>query len=254
MIEPTLPYVAGPLKDGGERVACWQWGDPENFHGMVLVHRFTRQRRDFDGLAQALLTQANGAVRVVFPEMVGRAESAWLGDPNRCQLPLSLYATDILALIGVAPAGQKGWALPVQIRRLVPSDIGPVPESAALARIAGDVEQVDRHGSLADAAAARQTLAAGFGPHSTQHSLALSRHMLLPAAARTSQGVAKTEFIGRHVGAGPVPLQYDPAVAMPFCSMTVQGAAQGEAIMWTLCDTVTAQTSLLRAAMSGLLV
>jgi pimeloyl-ACP methyl ester carboxylesterase len=255
-------------------MAYWQWGNPQSAHVIVCVHGLTRQGRDFDVLAQALLKQANGDLRVVCPDVAGRGESDWLRDPEDYQLPL--YAADMLALfgqlqqeagvrtldylgtsmgglIGIALAGQKALPLPAPIRRLVLNDIGPVLEPSALMRIGGYVGQVDRHASLSDAAAAMLALSIGFGPHSTAQWRELSRHMVVPAAARTADGMAKTGFVGHEVDTGPVLLHYDPAIATPFRSVTVQGAAQGEAILWGLYDAITAQTLLIRGAGSDLL-
>jgi len=255
-------------------MAYWQWGNPQSAHVVVCVHGLTRQGRDFDVLAQALFKHADGDLRVVCPDVVGRGESGWLRDPEGYQLPL--YATDMLALfaqlqneaeirtldylgtsmgglIGIALAGQKALALPAPIRRLVLNDIGPVLESSALARIGGYVGQVNRYASLCDAASAMRALSVGFGPHTTEQWLELSRHMVVPDAARTTDGAAKTDFVGRYVGAGPVVLHYDPGIGTPFRSVTVEGAAQGEAILWALYDAITAETLLVRGAVSDLL-
>ena len=255
-------------------MAYWQWGNPQSARVVVCVHGLTRQGRDFDVLVGALLKQAKGDVRVVSPDMVGRGESDWLREPADYQLPL--YAADMLALlaqlhreavvgtldyvgtsmgglIGVALAGQKALPLPVPIRRLVLNDIGPVLEPSALKRIGSYVGQVERHASLVDAAASMRNLSLGFGPHSPEEWLALSRHMVVPVAARTADGAAKTDVVDRDISSGPVMLHYDPAIATPFRSTTVQGAAQGEAIMWALYDAITARTLLTRGADSDLL-
>jgi pimeloyl-ACP methyl ester carboxylesterase len=64
----------------------------------------------------------------------------------------------------------------------------------------------------------------------------LSRHMVKP------------------VGDGPaVTLHYDPAISIPFKAITQQAAAEGEAALWQVYDSITAQTLLLRGAQSDLL-
>ena len=48
-------------------------------------------------------------------------------------------------------------------------------------------------------------------------------------------------------------LHYDPAIAVPFKTLTQEAAAAGEAALWQLYDHITAQTLLLRGAQSDLL-
>ena len=50
-----------------------------------------------------------------------------------------------------------------------------------------------------------------------------------------------------------VTLHYDPAIAVPFRSITQEAAAQGEAALWQVYDNIKAQTLLLRGANSDLL-
>jgi len=54
-------------------------------------------------------------------------------------------------------------------------------------------------------------------------------------------------------GSGAFTLHYDPAIAVPFRSLTQESAAQGEAAVWALYDQIQAQTLLLRGAQSDLL-
>jgi pimeloyl-ACP methyl ester carboxylesterase len=54
-------------------------------------------------------------------------------------------------------------------------------------------------------------------------------------------------------GGSAVTLHYDPAIAVPFRSITQEAATQGEALLWQLYDGLTAQTLLLRGADSDLL-
>jgi pimeloyl-ACP methyl ester carboxylesterase len=50
-----------------------------------------------------------------------------------------------------------------------------------------------------------------------------------------------------------VTLHYDPAIAVPVRAMTREMAAQGEALLWQVYDSITANTLLLRGAQSDLL-
>ena len=81
-MEPTLHHLAvpGPLATHGEprRIAWWEWGPTgapvAPAQVVVCVHGLTRQARDFDALAQALLQRAQGRVQVVCVDVAGRGQ------------------------------------------------------------------------------------------------------------------------------------------------------------------------------------
>ena len=100
MTEPELLFVQCPDAQGGHRMAYWQWGDATAGHVVVCAHGLSRQGRDFDVLARALVARATGPVRVVCPDVVGRGRSDWLKDPMGYQIPA--YAGDMLALLAQA--------------------------------------------------------------------------------------------------------------------------------------------------------
>ena len=100
MTEPVLHHVSCPDASGGHRMAYWQWGDAAAAHLVVCVHGLSRQGRDFDVLARALLARAAAqgqALRVVCPDVVGRGDSDWLKEPMGYQFPT--YVGDMLALL-----------------------------------------------------------------------------------------------------------------------------------------------------------
>lgn len=256
MSEPTLNYVPCHDAGAGHRMAYWEWGKPDATHVVVCVHGLSRQGRDFDVLAQALVARSNGTVRVICPDVVGRGQSDWLADPSGYQLPH--YAADMLALltrlqantqtldwvgtsmgglIGMALLGQTQFPLPVPVRRLVLNDVGPAIQWEAIVRIGQYLGRALQFDSLQQAADAMWSISTTFGPHTPAQWLELSRHMVKPVA-----------------GAGQaVTLHYDPAIAIPFAAMTQESAAQGEALLWHLYDGIKAQTLLLRGAQSDLL-
>ena len=141
MTQPVLHHVSCPDANGGHRMAYWQWGNPAAPHVVVCVHGLSRQGRDFDTLAAHLVAAANGNIRVVCPDVVGRGESEWLKDPMGYQI--ATYAADMLALlwqlhaqaaislldwvgtsmgglIGLAVCGRPDLPLPVPVNKLVP--------------------------------------------------------------------------------------------------------------------------------------
>ena len=254
MLEPELCFVQCPDASGGHRMAYWSWGDSTATHIVVCVHGLSRQGRDFDVLARALGARAEGPLHVVCPDMVGRGKSDWLKDPMAYQFPT--YAADVLSLlgqlkpamldwvgtsmgglIGVVISGQPGLPLPVPVRRLVINDIGPTIQAEAVLRIGSYLGQTGRFESLEQAAAAMLAISVSFGPHTPEQWHALSRHMVRPL-----DGVP-----------GSWTLHYDPAIAVPFRSVTQESAAQGEALLWQLYDNIRADTLLVRGADSDVL-
>ncbi|SEK04020.1 Pimeloyl-ACP methyl ester carboxylesterase [Variovorax sp. OK212] len=272
MTEPTLHYVACDDAQGGHRMAYWQWGDARSAHVVVCVHGLTRQGRDFDALAQAIVARAGGAVRVVCPDVVGRGRSDWLRDPAFYQVPV--YAADMLALvaqlhreqpidaldyvgtsmgglIGFVLAGHKELPLARPIRRFVANDVGPTIEPAAVQRIGAYVGQAGQFASVQAASDAMWALSTTFGPHTPQQWLSLSQHMVVPASQRTADGSAKVDADIESDGAWV--LHYDPAIGVALRAITPEAAAQGGAIMWSLYDAIEARTLLTRGAVSDLL-
>jgi pimeloyl-ACP methyl ester carboxylesterase len=258
MTAPTLHHVSCPDAAGGHRMAYWQWGNPASDHVVVCVHGLSRQGRDFDVLAQALCEQSGNKLRVICPDVAGRGESDWLKDPMGYQIPA--YAADMLALlaqvqaeapivsldwvgtsmggiIGMVVCGQPQLPLPVAVRRLVLNDVGPAIEWQAIVRIGQYLGQAGQFSSVQEAADAMWAISSGFGPHTPEQWLALSRPMLKPVPG----------------SAGKLQLHYDPAIAVPFRASTQESTLQGEATLWQLYDNIRADTLLTRGAQSDLL-
>jgi len=253
MAEPTLNYLPCTDAGAGHRMAYWQWGNAKAEHTVVCVHGLSRQGRDFDVLAQALVAQAGDRIRVVCPDVAGRGQSDWLADPMAYQLPT--YVADMLALlahlkpqtldwVGTSMGGLIGLgvcahaqAVGATVRRLVLNDVGPVVQWDSIVRIGTYLGRSMQFDSLQQAADAMWSISTSFGPHTPAQWLELSRHMVKPLPG----------------GTPGVTLHYDPSIAMPVRAMTQEMATQGEAALWQLYDTITAQTLLLRGADSDLL-
>jgi pimeloyl-ACP methyl ester carboxylesterase len=246
-------------------MAYWQWGDAGAGHVIVCVHGLSRQGRDFDVLAQALVRHTAHPLRVVCVDVAGRGRSDWLKDPMGYQPPQ--YVADILAmvaqlrgqapitildwigtsmggLIGMAVCGtrelteatDKGPApLPVAVRALVLNDVGPVIQWQALQRIGTYLGNTGRFETVQQAADAMLAISTSFGPHTPEQWLALSQAMV------------------RELPGGGWTLHYDPSIAVPFRSMTEESTAQGEAALWQLYDQIRARTLITRGAQSDLL-
>jgi len=203
------------------RMAYWEWGDPANHTVLVCLHGLTRQGRDFDTLARAVLDR----YRVVCPDVVGRGRSDWLRNPMGYVLPQ--YVSDMVALLARLKADTVHWlgtsmggliGLGVAalggspVSKLVLNDVGPRLDPAGLARIGGYVGQTRRWQTLDEAADALWAISTGFGPHTREQWLTLTEPQL------------KTE------GDALVP-RSDPDIAVPFKAITPELAAAGEALV-----------------------
>jgi pimeloyl-ACP methyl ester carboxylesterase len=241
----------------------------------MCVHGLTRQGRDFDVLAEAIVARAGSDVRVVCPDVAGRGQSDWLRDPALYQVPV--YAADMVALlaqlhreqpietldylgtsmgglIGFVLAGHKQLPLPRPIRRFIVNDVGPTVEAAAIQRIGAYVGQGGRYASVQDAADAMWTISTSFGPHTPEQWLSLSQHMVVPASRRTADGAGKAlaDEAGGTEGDSWL-LHYDPSIAVALRAITPEAAVQGGAVMWSLYDAIEAKTLVTRGAQSDLL-
>jgi pimeloyl-ACP methyl ester carboxylesterase len=237
-------------------MAYWLWGDAAAAQVVVCVHGLSRQGRDFDTLAQALLARSAQPLRVVCPDVVGRGRSDWLADPMGYGLPT--YAADMLHMVAqlqqAAPIAALDWVgtsmgglismvlagtpqlpLPTPIRRLVLNDVGPAIEWGALQRIGAYLGNTGRFATVQEAADALWAISQSFGPHTPEQWLALTQPMVkaLPESGYT--------------------LHYDPAIAVPFRTVDEKSATAAQAGLWQLYDAIRARTLLLRGADSDLL-
>ena len=241
--EPRLSHVQCLGARGLHRMAYWEWGDPANPRVLICVHGLSRQGRDFDTLARAM----RGEFRVVCPDVVGRGESDRLADPSGYQLPN--YVADMVTLMARLDGDRVAWfgtsmggligmglaSLPATpIGRLVINDIGPAIDAAGIVRIGSYLGAPLTWGSVDEAADYLLTISQGFGPHSREEWLALTRPMLRPQGKRFR-------------------LHYDPAIAVPMRAVTPEIAAAGQAALWAAFDAIRCSTLLLRGAQSDLL-
>ena len=216
-------------------------GPADGARTAVCVHGLTRNGRDFDWLARALV---GAGYRVACPDVVGRGKSAWLTDPAGYGYPLYLADSAILLAhlgaksvdwIGTSMGGLMGMMLAAQpgspIRRLVVNDVGPFIPAAALERI-GDYVGGDPHfPDMAAAEAYFRKVAAPFGDLSDAQWRHMAEHSVVPAAV------------------GGYRLAYDPAIGAPF-----QDSDIGDVALWELWDLIDCPVLVLRGAESDLLL
>jgi pimeloyl-ACP methyl ester carboxylesterase len=241
--EPRLKHVQCLDNRGLHRMAYWEWGDPSNRNVVVCAHGLSRQGRDFDTLARALCDTR----RVVSVDVVGRGQSDWLADPMGYSIPG--YVADMVTLLARLDAESVDWvgtsmggliglglaALPQSpLRRLVLNDVGPTVQPASLQRIGTYLGQPAHWATVEEAADALWAISQGFGPHTREQWIELTRPQLKPD------------------GDGFKP-HYDPAIAVPFKAITPEIAKAGEAMLWHAYDSLRLPVLLLRGAQSDLL-
>ncbi|WP_353092331.1 alpha/beta hydrolase [Methylibium sp.] len=251
MTDPRLDFVPCLDTQGLHRMAYWEWGERDNPRVVVCVHGLTRQGRDFDTLARVLAAD----YRVICPDVAGRGRSDWLADPMGYQVPA--YVSDMVALLARLGAPQVDWvgtsmggliglgvaslrdgAGASLVRRLLLNDVGPALGADAIQRIGTYVGLPKRYASLDEAADYLWSISKGFGPHSREQWLALTRPQLKPVQDEQGDG-----FVSH----------YDPRIGLPFKAVTPALAAAGEAMLWQRYDSLRCPTLVLRGADSDLL-
>ena len=243
MTSPRLNHVQCLGARGLHRMAYWEWGDAANPRVLVCVHGLSRQGRDFDVLAQAL----SGEYRIVCPDVIGRGRSDYLADPAGYQIPA--YVADMVTLLARLNAGTVHWVgtsmggliglglaslKQSPLSRLVLNDVGPAIRFEAIERIGAYLGAPMHWNTLDEAADYLWSISQGFGPHTREQWLALTRPMLRPD------------------GDGFKP-HYDANIAVPFKKLTQEMVAGGEAMTWLAYDAIRIPTLLLRGADSDLL-
>jgi pimeloyl-ACP methyl ester carboxylesterase len=232
----SLPYL---LPQGFLRLSYAEWGDAVG-RPVVCAHGLTRNARDFDALAEALVARGHRVVAVDFP---GRGRSDWLPDPALYAFPTYLAAlsalvarlgTDEVDWVGTSMGGLAGMMLAAQpgtpVARLVINDVGPFIPRAALERIAGYVGETPRFASLDEVEAHIRRVAAPFGALTD----AQWRHMAEHGAVRDGDAWR---------------LHYDPAIATAFAAVPA-----ADVDLWAVWERIAAPTLVIRGAESDLLL
>lgn len=238
-----------------------EWGDPRAERVVICAHGLTRNGRDFDALAQALLPD----FRVVCPDVVGRGQSDWLpakedyGYPQYCAdmatllahvtaspAPRSILGRLASALagggsgrkrlywVGTSMGGIIGMLLAARpnnpIQKLVINDVGAIVPKAALERIAQYVGKNLRFKTFEELEAMVRLVLAPFGA-------------LTDAQWRHLAGTGAKQHEDGSWG-----LRYDPGITSTF------RGPFADVDLWQYWDAVTCPTLLLRGAQSDLLL
>lgn len=225
---------------GTHKMAYAEWGDPDNPEVLFCVHGLTRNSRDFDFLAEAMLDR----YRVICPDVVGRGRSTWLARADDYGFPL--YVSDMRALMAHIGANRVDWVgtsmggligmmiasqTPDAIRRLVLNDVGPLLTAQSLKRIGQYTGNAPLFNSVAEAEAYVRLVSAPFG-HLTD---AQWRHL--------------TVYSVRERPDGKYEMNYDPAIGEPFRRAFVYTDLD----LWPVYDAITCPTLVIHGVQSDLL-
>lgn len=177
----------GLSPSGFHELAYTDWGPVDDPRPIICVHGLTRQGRDFDYLAGALVAAGR---RIICPDLPGRGRSAWLSKADDYALPQ--YCADMNALIarlGVREVDWVGTSLGGMIgmimagfsgsivRKLVINDIGPFVTSSGLHRIGQYIGSMPpSFATLDDAEGYLRTVLAPYGRLADAHWRHLARH------------------------------------------------------------------------------
>ncbi|BBK31790.1 pimeloyl-ACP methyl ester carboxylesterase [Stella humosa] len=238
---PETQFVSCLGAKGFHRVAYHRWQGSLDRPPVICVHGLTRNGRDFDFLAQALVARGR---TVICPDIVGRGDSGHLADAAEYGYPR--YMADMATLIarldvetldwvGTSMGGFLGMLLAATrgqpIGRMVLNDVGPFIPQAAMEQIGTYVGRDPHFATLEEADAYQRTVAAGFGRLTDAQWAHMARHMTRPDPA------------------GGFRLAYDPAIAHPFRNLPMK-----DVDMWPVWDRVKVPALVLRGAESGLLL
>ncbi len=221
------------------RLNYYDWGPRMHPKRVVCVHGLTRQGRDFDELAKGL----SKIRRITCPDLVGRGRSGWLTDKSLYTLDtyvahmsglldhlgyegIDWVGTSLGGLIGMRLAAER----PELIRRLILNDIGPQLELEGIATISSYVGQDPRFKRLGEVAEYLKTVHADFGALTDAQWSDMTSHSVL-----------------RHPEGG-YGLHYDPAIGLPFKSVTKPPPSS-----WPVWEQIECPVLLLRGERSKLL-
>jgi pimeloyl-ACP methyl ester carboxylesterase len=235
---PGIRHFRSLSPHGFHRVVYYEWGAHDNADVVICVHGIGRNGRDFDVLGEALAPTH----RVLAIDMPGRGASEWLRDPMDYVLPVYLgtltaliaaSGAEAVSWVGTSMGGLHGIVAAAQpgtpVKRLVVNDVGPALEPAALARIGQYFGTDPRFATYGELETYVRTISAPFGPLTD----AQWTHIVRTNARMLPDG---TWAIG-----------YDPAIAVPFRTLTTG------VDLWPQWDAIRCPTLVLRGEQSDLL-
>lgn len=166
-------YFLGLSEEGFHRVVYSEWGSRSEILPIICAHGLTRNRHDFDDLANYLSNQGE---HVFCPDIVGRGDSGWFKNP--LHYTYEQYIADMNVMIartqaqsinwiGTSMGGLLGMVLASMqnspIKKLVINDIGPQIPAKGIARLAKHTGNDPEFANLEEAKNYYKTIYFGFG-------------------------------------------------------------------------------------------
>ncbi len=241
----TLHHFTCSDPHGSHTLAYTDWGDPHSSRVLICLHGLTRNCRDFDEFAAAMVQEQ---YRVLCIDVAGRGQSDWLRAAE--DYGYATYVADTLAMldflqihtidwVGTSMGGLIGMfiaSMPTSpIRRLVMNDIGPLLPQAGLQRIARYVSQPrPRFATLAEAETYFRLVHAQFGALTEAQWQRITFH-----SVREVEGEA---------GNRGYELRYDPNITLPFLADNL-----GDVSLWPIWEKVRCPVLVLHGEQSDLL-
>ncbi|MES2772513.1 MAG: alpha/beta hydrolase [Pseudomonadota bacterium] len=225
---------------GLHNMSYTEWGARDNRNVLICVHGLTRNGRDFDDLASALVKN----YRIICPDVVGRGRSDWLRDPSG--YIFQQYVADMMTLIarlnvphvhwlGTSMGGLIGMFLAsmenTPITRLVLNDVGPVITAESLRRIGEYLGKAPKFANYKEAEKFVRATSIPFGNLDDMYWRKL------------------TESSIRETHDGGFEMRYDPGIREPFNQALVMEKLD----LWPVYDRINCPTLVVRGADSDLL-
>ncbi|MFT6625435.1 MAG: pimeloyl-ACP methyl ester carboxylesterase [Cycloclasticus sp.] len=232
-------YLTSCSIGGLHKLAYTEWGDKDNPNVIVCAHGLSRNRHDFDVLADRLSSKH----RLICFDFPGRGESDWLIDKNAYDF--TQYIVDALIVIahtnenkvdwlGTSMGGIVGMLLASMdkspIKRLILNDVGPFIPKAALMRIAQYLGKQPNFDTVEGLEAYIRTVHAGFGNLSDKQ----WQHLAL--------------YGQRTLENGQLTLNYDPDISLIYSSKPLQ-----DVNLWPIWTAIKQPTLLIHGEESDLL-
>jgi len=233
-------YITSCSVGGLHKLAYLEWGESDNPNVLICSHGLTRNKHDFDVLAETL----SDTYRVICFDLPGRGESDWL--THKMAYDYNQYTVDALMVIartgvekvdwlGTSMGGLLGMALASlpnsPIKRLILNDVGPHIPKEALMRIADYVGQQPSFNTTKELGQYIRTVYAGFG------------------ALTEQQWQNMLTFGQRTLDNGQFTLNYDPDISKAFMDKPL-----ADMDLWPIWSAIQQPTLLIKGENSDLLI